>query len=256
MDFPVEIGFGNFKVTAHLLFEVLAFIIGYRYYLYLRRGSNDVISETNRIWIIIGAAFGAFFFSRLIGSLESPKEWFAAENLLLYFFASKTIVGGLFGGLLGVELVKILIREKESSGDLFTFPLILALMIGRVGCFTMGVHEDTYGIETILPWGINLGDGIFRHPVSLYEIVFLGMLWRLLRSISVNYIYEKGLIFKLFMIAYVLFRFLLDFIKPGFRFSFGLGSIQITCIIVLIYYWKTIMKLLFKSKQLMGFKLV
>ena len=56
---------------------------------------------------------------------------------------------------------------------LFTYPLILAIIIGRIGCFSMGVFEETYGLPTTLPWGMNLGDNIPRHPVCLYEIIFL-----------------------------------------------------------------------------------
>ena len=55
-----------------------------------------------------------------------------------------TIVGALLGGLLVVEITKKIIHEKSSSGDLFTYPLILAMMIGRIGCFTSGLTEETY----------------------------------------------------------------------------------------------------------------
>ncbi len=47
---------------------------------------------------------------------------------------------------------------------------------------------------------------------------------------------ENGALFKLFMIAYLFFRFLLDFIKPHYTFSFGLSTIQIACLAGLIYY--------------------
>lgn len=43
---------------------------------------------------MIGATFGAFLFSRLLGALENPGALFTAEDLLLYFYSSKTIVGG------------------------------------------------------------------------------------------------------------------------------------------------------------------
>ncbi len=51
---------------------------------------------------------------------------------MIYFFASKTIVGGLLGGILGVEIAKKLVGIKHSSGDLFCFPIILGIMIGRI----------------------------------------------------------------------------------------------------------------------------
>ena len=158
--YPLEFGYGDFKVSAHLVFEVLSFMLGYRYYRYLKARSADRISEDNRFSIIIGAAMGAFLGSRLVGSLENPNGWLVAEYPLLYFYQSKTIVGGLFGGLLGVEAAKRVIGERHSSGDLFTVPLILGIMIGRLGCLSTGVYEPTYGIETDLPWGMDLGDGL------------------------------------------------------------------------------------------------
>jgi hypothetical protein len=70
MQFPVHFGFGGFSISAHFVFETLAFIIGFRYFLYLRKKVEDPISEGNRIWILIAAAAGALIFSRLLGSLE------------------------------------------------------------------------------------------------------------------------------------------------------------------------------------------
>lgn len=240
MQYPLEIGLGRYAVSVHLLLETLAFMIGFRYFLYLRRHQVDRISDSNRVWIIIGAAFGAFFFSRLIGALEDPAAFAGSAHPVLFFYASKTIVGGLLGGLLVVELTKLALKETSSSGDLFTFPLILAMIIGRIGCFSSGVHEPTYGDETTSFLGMDLGDGLMRHPVSLYEIAFLFILWYALKRLEKRRMLANGYRFKLFMIAYLLFRFLLDFIKPGFTFYYGIGTIQICCIAGLIYYSKTL----------------
>lgn len=236
MTFPVELHFGSVHLSLHFVFELLAFGLGYRYYRHLRGKKPDPISSGNRLWILIGAAAGAFLFSRLLGGLEEPFLFFSGTLTPADYYANRTIVGGLLGGLVGVELTKKLIGEKESSGDLFTYPLILAVMVGRVGCFLSGVAEPTYGVPTGLPWGMDLGDGIPRHPVALYEILFLALLWISLRAVEKRYDLRSGLRFALFMIAYLLFRFGIDFIKPGFRFSFGLTSIQIACLLGLLYY--------------------
>jgi hypothetical protein len=42
--------------------------------------------------------------------------------------------------------------------------------------------------------------------------------------------------FKFFMIAYLSFRLLCDFLKPYPRIFLGLGGIQWACILVLLYY--------------------
>lgn len=240
MHFPVEIHIAGSRITLHAVTETLGLFTGFRYFLFLRKRSTDVISTDNRIWIIIGAIFGAVIGSRLIGGLENPKAMLEASHTWLYFYQNKTVVGGFLGGLLGVEGVKRLIHEKHSSGDLFTYPMLLALIIGRIGCFSMGVYEETYGLPTSLPWGMNLGDGVLRHPVCLYEIMFLLLLWVCLRVVEYRYTLVSGARFKLFMIAYLLFRFVLDFIKPHYFSGIPFSTIQLTCLAGLLYYSKTI----------------
>lgn len=242
MEFPITLQFGNFSLTLHAVLETAAFFIGFRYFLYLRRRQKDVIQSSNRIWIIIGAIFGALIGSRLLGSLERPYELFLTDELLLYIYSNKTVVGGFLGGLIGVELAKKIIGEKRASGDLFTYPMILALCIGRVGCFSMGVYEETYGVETSLPWGMGLGDGLTRHPVALYEIVFLLLLWAMLHKLQNTYTLHNGALFKLFMIAYLLFRFIIEFIKPHYTLGIGLSSIQVACVLGLLYYARFIVQ--------------
>jgi phosphatidylglycerol:prolipoprotein diacylglycerol transferase len=243
MNFPIEIRIGDLHLSLHLMFEVLAFGIGFRYFTYLRAKSSDYMSDDTRVKIIIGAIFGAFLGSRLLSSLEDPYAFLYSDHMFLYFFQAKTIVGGLLGGLWGVELMKLIIGEKRSSGDLFTFPLILAMIIGRIGCFTSGITEPTYGVETSSELGMNLGDGLMRHPVALYEIVFLIVLWIVLYQIQRAFNPVSGDIFKLFMICYLIFRFCIDFIKPVHITIGFLSSIQVACLIGLIYYVPTIRRL-------------
>ncbi len=216
--------------------ELLAYIVGVRYFLFLRNKKGDPISVDSRTWIFIGAIFGSLFGSRLLGGFENYPELLKSDNWLMEFYYNKTILGGLLGGLWGVEITKKIIGEKKSSGDLFVYPLLLGMIIGRIGCFSMGVFEETYGIPTTLPWGMNLGDNYSRHPVALYEIIFLAVLWVCLVLIEKNRKLESGMLFKVFMISYLLFRFLLDFIKPHYTWPFGLSSIQTASLIGLMYY--------------------
>ena len=250
MAYPIDLKLGNVTVSLHLIFETLGFVIGFRYFLFLRHQQKDRITDSNRSWIIIGATFGAFLFSRIVGALENPITLIHSPHTLLYLYANKTIVGALLGGLLVVEITKKIIHEKSSSGDLFTYPLILAMMIGRIGCFTMGLGEETYGTATTSFFGIDLGDGVYRHPVTLYEIAFLALLWILLTAIERRVQLRNGYRFQFFMIAYLAFRFILDFIKPHYAYFIDLGAIQLCCLIGLWYYSKTICKIFFNFSAL------
>ena len=236
MNFPVTIEIGSAKILLHAVFETAAFFIGFRYFLWLRKKKGDIIDSKNRTWIFIGVVFGAFLGSRLLGGIEDPTQIAKADNVIFYFYQNKTVVGGLLGGLIGVELIKKIIGERKASGDLFVYPFMLALIIGRAGCFSMGIYEETYGTETNFITGMNLGDGKLRHPVTLYEIAFLIILWIILKTLSKNLLLLPGALFKIFMISYLIFRFFIDFIKPHYSFSFGLSVIQLSCFAGLIYY--------------------
>lgn len=239
MTIPFEPVLFGIKLNLHLILEYLAFFIAFRYYVLLRKKAVDTISQNNRLSILIGAIFGALLFSRVFAFLENPvasydQGWISIIN-------NKTIMGGLFGGLIGVELMKKGIGEKQSSGNLFTLPIILGIIIGRIGCFFKGVDEFTYGKVTAGFWGMNLGDGLLRHPIALYEIIFLlilfiGIKWYMKKS----GIEPSGAFFKLFMISYFSFRFFIEFLKPNTFLNLGLSSIQYLCLLCLLYYASSI----------------
>lgn len=255
MHFPVEISLGSVNILLHSITEPLGIFIGFRYFLYLRKKQGDAIHSQNRVWILIGAIFGALFGSRLVGGLENVSALMQSSSKLLYFYENKTVLGGFLGGVLGVELVKKIIHEKHTSGDLFTYPMILALIIGRIGCLSMGVHEETYGLPTNLPWGMHLGDSYLRHPVSLYEIIFLILLWIALVQTEKKFLLQPGARFKIFMMAYCVFRFMLDFVKPTYTSILGLSTIQVTALVGLIYYYRYIidpLKLIAKRKIILN----
>lgn len=245
MTLPFEPIVFGIKINVHLILEYLAFFIAFRYYVRLRKSVIDTISSNNRLSIILGAIIGSLVGSRLMGFLENPMIDFSSENILL-LLNTKSIMGGLFGGLIGVEVSKKIINEKQSSGDLFTFPIILGIIIGRIGCFLSGTNEFTYGNETDFFTGMDLGDGLMRHPTSLYEIIFLILLFLILQKIKVSTAKENGLLFKIFMISYFGFRFLIEFIKPNIFYVLGLSSIQLLCISCWIYY-SPLLKKMFKN---------
>lgn len=239
MNIPCEPIIFGYNVNIHLVLEYLAFFVAFRYYIYLRKKNTDSISTTNRLSIILGAVIGALIGSRLVGFLENPNVVISKETII-QLLNTKTIMGGLFGGLLGVEVSKKIIGETQSSGDLFTLPIILGIFIGRIGCFLSGINEFTYGKETNFFMGMDLGDGMKRHPIALYELIFLVGLFVFLKWIQNNKTLQSGMLFRYFMILYFGFRFLIEFLKPNIFFLIGLSSIQILCLICLLYYNKTI----------------
>ncbi|WP_415324764.1 prolipoprotein diacylglyceryl transferase [Chryseobacterium sp. MMS23-Vi53] len=241
MDFPVTFHIFGKTILAHPLFEAAGIFIGMRYYFYLKRKSKEKMSFNTSAAILIGATAGALIGSKLIGNLENPYTLFEHFDLKR-IWTNNTIVGGLAFGLIGVELAKKIVGHRESTGDLIVYPLMLAMIIGRIGCFLTGIHEETYGIPTDSVFGMHLGDQYLRHPVALYEIAFLIILWIILKMIQKKNIYPSGFVFQVFMICYFSFRLMLDFIKPRMEIVGNLGTIQLVCIAVIFYYFLKLRK--------------
>ena len=246
MAFPYQFDFFGSKVYYHFIFETLTFFIGIRLYYYLKKSNNNLISDINRLWILLGAMIGALIGSRVIAMLEVPSE--IPHQTWLIFYQNKTVAGGFLGGLFGVELIKKCIGVKIASGDIYVIPIIVALFIGRIGCFSMGIAEPTYGNETTFFMGIDLGDGLYRHPVALYEMIYMVMLFLFFIKIkNVNLI--NGDRFKLFMVLYFLYRFLIEFIKPYHPLFLNMSSIQWSALFIFVYYWKFLIRILKPIRQ-------
>lgn len=240
--------FGPYRLHPHIFFETLSYFVAFRVYLSARRRFGDSVATPIRWAVIAAAVSGAAIGSKVLYWLEDPRLTLANLHNPAFLMGGKTIVGALIGGLAMVELVKHLIGLRTSTGDLYAIPLALGIAIGRIGCFLTGLSDNTYGTATSLPWGIDFGDGVRRHPTQLYEIVFLLMLvpvlYAVLRrivasgasSIGKNSQFVSGDAFKAFMIAYAGLRLFIDFIKPYPRLLLGLGGIQCACVVILLYY--------------------
>ncbi len=231
MDFPVYI----FKIHPHIFFETLGIFIAARLYFYTRKKSR-MNAEQNLIVIFFMLLF-SFIFSRLITILQYPENFIKIFQSLDYFFTSgKTLVGGLLGGIIGVEIGKKITKVNTRTGDDFVFPFIIAVILGRIGCFLTGLSDNTYGIETSLFLGINFGDNINRHPTQLYEVLFFIILGYFLYKLKRKSALINGTLFQIMVTSYLIFRFFIDFIKPYPRSYFFLDSIQIACLLGIFYY--------------------
>jgi prolipoprotein diacylglyceryltransferase len=238
--FPVYFSLWGKRIHPHVFFDVLAYVLGFGVYLILRQRSKDFLSTPLRLVIVTAATIGATIGAKLLFIFEDPSMTLQHLHDPVYLLGGKTIVGALAGGLIAVELMKRYIGIHQSTGDLFAIPLALGIAVGRIGCFLTGLTDNTYGMPTSLAWGVDFGDGIRRHPAQLYEAVFLLALVPLLswiiRQINSKVRFRPGDAFKFFMIAYMGFRLLSDFIKPYPRVALGLGTIQWACVAVLLYY--------------------
>jgi len=216
-----------FHPELHPVLEASGYVAAYLVFRWERARSGDALNEEHRWAVIAAAAVGALVGSRGLGLLEQApvtglhwSDWARPGG--------KTIVGGLLGGWLAVELLKVVMRLRTRTGDLFAVPLCVGIAIGRLGCFFAGLADDTYGVATKLPWGVDFGDGVRRHPTQLYEFLFLAVLawvlWKWQRRP-----HAEGQVFRGFLAAYLLWRLVIDFIKPQPLIA-GMNAIQWACV--------------------------
>ena len=220
----------------HPVFETLGYAIGFAVYRRARGRQGDVVAEPQRWTVLAAAAVGALVGSRALGLAEQWPTVAAAwrdgrVGALLLSPGGKTIVGGLLGGWLGVELVKKVSGIRRRTGDLFALPLCVGIAVGRIGCFIAGLADDTFGKPTGLPWAVDLGDGVGRHPVQLYEILFLALLGF---AVSWKRPLPEGMRFRLFLAGYLGWRVVIDFLKPQ-PLIHGLNLIQWACLAGIVF---------------------
>jgi prolipoprotein diacylglyceryltransferase len=222
-------------VHPHALFDGLAYAAGIQTYRVLAAGHRDALTVNQRWWVVAAAFLGAALGSKILPVIAHPSV--IAEQGLnpLFLLGGKSIAGALVGGLISVEIAKRRMGITRSTGDPFAVPLVAGIAVGRIGCFLTGLEDHTHGLPAALPWAVDFGDGLARHPTQLYEAAFLmaallpALWWRSRASVS------NGEIFRWFMVGYFGFRLGLEFLKPGEAIA-GLNAIQWTSVGVLTWY--------------------
>lgn len=179
-------------------------------------------------WYFVSLALGALAGAVLFGSLNM--------NLAGLWTFGHSIAGAVAGGVVAVEIYKLLRGIRGSTGLPFVGPLALGIAVGRLGCFFAGLPDYTYGTPTHLPWGVDFGDGFRRHPVQLYEslamLLFLAFWLRALTTQETAVI-RNG--FYLFVAWYALQRFAWEFLKPYPAVAGPFNLFHLVCVALFAY---------------------
>jgi prolipoprotein diacylglyceryltransferase len=195
----------------HLGFDALAWGTGMAVGVALYRWRlAEVTAEVARV--ADGGYFACLAVGAILGAYLAGSFTFAGQAV---FALAHSVAGALVGAIAGVELYKLARGIRMSTGIVFTGPFAAGVVVGRWGCLFAGLPDQTFGIATSLPWGVNLGDGISRHPVQVYEslsmLLFLAAFTWGLRQRQ-NWAMRHG--FYCLAITYSAQRFLWEFLKP------------------------------------------
>ena len=195
---------------AHYIFDLLAWSGAalaarwqYRSWPQEARRLEAVTAPSYFVVLALGALAGAWLF----GTANSLRGLAAAP--------SHSVAGALAGGIAGVELWKWRKGVRQSTGGAFVLPLAVGIAPGRLGCLFSGLADFTYGVATALPWAVDLGDGIGRHPVQLYEALAMALF-------ALNYVrariagrgWTRAHAFHALVLFYAAQRFAWEFLKP------------------------------------------
>ena len=210
-----------YGIPTYSIFMVLAIASGVAYYWWDARHYER--KNQGAFEIVAAALIFGVIGSKLPILIETPT--------LEKFLYAKSIVGGLIGGTVGVILVKRWLNIKVRLGNIIAPSVALAMAIGRIGCFFNGC---CYGVETHLHWGVDFGDGLLRYPTQLFEMVFLLIAFAILHYAKKR-VKTPGILFKLFLISYFIFRFLIEFIRVNPTIYAGLSIYQILSVLAAIY---------------------
>ncbi|HLZ73707.1 prolipoprotein diacylglyceryl transferase family protein [Phenylobacterium sp.] len=159
---------------------------------------------------------GGYFAALALGAI--PGAWLAGSLNTLrdsHPALSHSVVGALVGAIVGVEAYKRLRGIAGSTGGVFVGSFSLGVVVGRFGCLFAGLPDGTYGTRTRLPWAVDLGDGVGRHPVELYEsgamaLFLAAYLWGL--KVRAPWAMRRG--FYAMCLWYGVQRFAWEFLKP------------------------------------------
>ncbi|HSK32495.1 MAG TPA: prolipoprotein diacylglyceryl transferase family protein [Propionicimonas sp.] len=170
----------------------------------------------------------------------------------------KSILGGLAGAYVGALITKKIVGYQGKTGDLFAPGIALGMAVGRVGCFL----TEQIGTPTSLPWGISVDAataarlpggmeaGVPMHPSFLYEIAFqlliFAVLWALRDRVPV-----PGELFKIYLVTYGSFRFLVEFVRGNEVMWSGLSGSQLflipSTLLLLAYFYRQISRGAYRS---------
>jgi phosphatidylglycerol---prolipoprotein diacylglyceryl transferase len=196
---------------AHTVFDLAAWsagaAVGYAIYRWRLSERARVVAGAVGPGYFVSLGLGAAAGAWLSGSFNTLRQ--AAPAL------SHSVAGALVGAIVAVELYKAMRGVRGSTGGIFVGSFATGIVVGRWGCLFAGLPDRTYGRPTSLPWAVDLGDGIARHPVQIYESLAMALFLALyVAGLAARAPWAMRRGFYALCIWYGAQRFAWEFLKP------------------------------------------
>ena len=228
--------FGMIRIATnpayHLIFDALAWGTGMGVGVLLYRWRlREVTAAVARV--ADGGYFACLAAGAITGAYLSGSFTFWGQGV---FALAHSVAGALVGAIVGVEAYKLARGIRISTGIVFAGPFAAGVAVGRWGCLFAGTADQTFGVATALPWAVDLGDGIGRHPVQAYESLamaafFAAFVAGLARR--TDWATRHG--FYWLAIAYGAQRFVWEFLKPYPTLVGPLNHFHLMCAALMVY---------------------
>ena len=226
---PIAIDFGLLKISWYGLTWSTSIIIAYFITKAVFKRENKDLEHTTIFvqYVFLGALVGA----RVFDVLYYHFDEFIARPMLMF----EIMNGGLasHGAMIGVALALLLFVRNYKD---YTFiwcldrvAMAMPLLGGfvRIGNF---INSELYGKASTLPWAVifPLSDpaAIPRHPVQLYEALWLfacfGLFWYIYRTKTL----KDGFFSAMFLILVLGGRLLIEFLKDSDTYYGFLSNTQ------------------------------
>lgn len=231
---PVLFTVGGLSIPTHEFFiGVGVLAAGVVFVLEARRRGR----WSDELWTVVaGALVGGGLFARVGTGIRYLAEGTEPTVTGLFTHAGRSILGGLVGAYVGAIVAKKLIGYRGSTGDFFAPAVALGMAIGRIGCFL----TEQIGTTTSLPWGLAVSAeqamqmpfcpqcrlGLPMHPSFLYEIAFHVLALVLLLRVRDDARFA-GRLFPMYVGAYAIARFALEFVRGNPALWFGMSGSQL-----------------------------
>jgi len=172
--------------------------------------TKDQVSDVifyGAMGVILGGRIGYILFYNFDKFLENPLL------IVRIWEGGMSFHGGMLGVFLGLYLFARKTGKTFFQVSDFIAPMVpLGLGFGRLGNF---INKELWGrpVESAVPWAMDFGDHIARHPSSLYQALSEGLILFIILFFYSSKNVPRMAVSGLFMLCYGAFRFITEFYR-------------------------------------------